>query len=67
MILLATSPGKGGAANVLATAVTSASYFGGIVKASLSVPNFYDNFDQQTDQITNDEIKEQMIQAINLL
>ena len=54
MILLATSPGKGGAANVLATAVTSASYFGGIVKASLSVPNFYDNFDQQTDQITND-------------
>jgi NAD(P)H-dependent FMN reductase len=44
-ILLATSPGPGGAANVLAAAKGSAPYFGLEVKADLSIAKFYDEFD----------------------
>ncbi|MBM7036128.1 NADPH-dependent FMN reductase [Vibrio ulleungensis] len=48
MVLFATSPGPGGAQNVLASAVQSAPYFGGNVLASLSIPSFFDNFSQGT-------------------
>ena len=48
MVLLATSPGPGGANTVLTAAVNSAPYFAGNVKASLSIPSFYDNFDVVT-------------------
>lgn len=65
MLLLATSPGPGGAASVLATAVGSAPYFAGNVKASLSVPNFFENFDIETQSLTNDNIKEKLLSAIN--
>jgi len=67
MVLLATSPGPGGAASVLAAATTSAPYFDGDVKASLSVPSFYDNFDVEQGRITNDEINEQLRSAVNSL
>jgi chromate reductase len=67
MILLATSPGPGGASSVLATAIASAPFFGGEVKASLSVPVFYDNFDIEQGRITNDVINEQLLTAINSL
>ena len=67
MVLLATSPGRGGASSVLASATTSAPYFDGVVKASLSVPSFYDNFDIQQGRITNDEINRQLHTAINSL
>ena len=46
-ILLATSPGPGGASSVLAAATGSAVYFAADLKGSLSVPSFYDNFDTQ--------------------
>ena len=59
MIMLATSPGKGGAKNVLAQAVTSAPYFGGVVKGSLSIANFYSEFDDQK-KVLNDEISEKL-------
>jgi len=48
LILLATSPGAGGASSVLNTAMTSAPFFSGNVKGSLSVPSFYDNFDLES-------------------
>lgn len=67
MILLATSPGPGGAATVLSTAVTSAPYFDGEVKASLSVPSFYDNFDSEQGRINNDEMNAQLLNAVNSL
>lgn len=67
MLLLATSPGPGGASSVLATATTSAPYFDGVVKASLSVPGFYDVYDAELGQIKNDEIKEQILTAVNSL
>jgi len=67
MVLLATSPGPGGASSVLAAATASAPYFDGVVKASLSVPGFYDNFDIEQGRITNDEINGQLLSAVNSL
>ena len=60
MVLLATSPGPGGANTVLTAAVNSAPYFAGNVKASLSIPSFYDNFDVDTWQLTNTELRQQL-------
>ncbi|WP_440874540.1 NADPH-dependent FMN reductase [Thalassotalea sp. PLHSN55] len=53
MVLLATSPGPGGANTVLTAATTSAPYFAGDVKGSLSIPSFYDNFDMEKQQLTD--------------
>ena len=67
MLLLATSPGPGGAGSVLAVATDSAPYFDGQVKASLSVPNFFDNFDVENTKLTNDELHQQLLNAVKLL
>lgn len=67
MVMLATSPGPGGAASVLATATTSAPFFDGDVKASLSVPNFYDNFDITRGRIINESINKKLRSALNSL
>lgn len=45
IVMLATSPGAGGAKNVLGLATNAAPHFSGEVIASLSVPKFYENFD----------------------
>ncbi len=62
-VYLATSPGPGGAKSVLAAAQGSASFFGGNVKAAVSVANFYDVFDVATGKVTNDEVAKQLQQA----
>ena len=67
MLLLATSPGPGGAASVLNAAVTSAPYFNGDVKASLSVPSFYDNFDIELGKLTNAKFNDKLQSAVALL
>ena len=67
MLLLSTSPGPGGASSVLAAAVDSAFYFAGDVKASLSIPNFFDNFDMASASLTNDDLQQQLVAAINKL
>ena len=59
MVLLSTSPGSMGAASVLASAIQSAPYFNGVVKASLSIPNFFDNFDSEKQVLTHQELNEQ--------
>ncbi|MEZ8099977.1 NADPH-dependent FMN reductase [Vibrio bivalvicida] len=64
VVYLATSPGPGGAQTVLAAATGSAPYFGAQVKASVSVPSFYDNFDLETGQFRNQDIAEQIKQAV---
>ncbi|MCJ2377292.1 NAD(P)H-dependent oxidoreductase [Vibrio sp. ZSDZ34] len=66
-VYLSTSPGPGGAATVLAAATNSAPYFGGNVKASVSVPSFYDNFDLDKGGIHNLAIQEQIQDAVSLL
>ena len=67
MVLLSTSPGARGGANVLATAVQSAPHFSGIVKSSLSIPSFYDNFDTDRQRITHTELNEQLIDVVSHL
>lgn len=67
LVLLATSPGPGGAKNVLASAVTSAPFFGGDVKAQFSLPNFYDNFDSETGRISNTDFDEQLKAAVSTI
>ncbi|MCE9844850.1 NAD(P)H-dependent oxidoreductase [Vibrio alginolyticus] len=64
VVYLATSPGPGGAQSVLAAATGSAQFFGADVKASLSVPSFYENFDVESGEAVNPEVAEQVKQAI---
>ncbi|MGB1263582.1 MAG: NADPH-dependent FMN reductase [Cognaticolwellia sp.] len=67
MLLLSTSPGPGGASSVLAAAENSAFYFAGDVKATLSVPNFFDNFDSKSVNLINDDLQQQLMAAIKHL
>ena len=65
MILLATSPGPSGAANVLKQATDSAPFFAADVKASLSVPSFYDHF--KDGKIINLDLNNQLVDAVKSL
>jgi NAD(P)H-dependent FMN reductase len=56
MVLLATSPGPGGAQSVLSGAVNSAPYFGMDIKGSLSVPSFFEKYDADNDIIVDQEL-----------
>jgi chromate reductase len=67
MVMLATSPGEGGGSRVLAAATTSAPYFAGDLKAGLSVPSFYDNFDVTLGQVINEDIQSQLVIAVTSL
>ncbi|WP_278381868.1 NADPH-dependent FMN reductase [Pseudoalteromonas distincta] len=67
MVLLATSPGSMGASSVLATAVQSAPYFDGVVKASLSIPSFFDNFDSEKQKLKHQELDEKLRDAVSHL
>ncbi|NKB23762.1 MAG: NADPH-dependent FMN reductase [Kiritimatiellae bacterium] len=67
LVLLATSPGPGGGSNVLAAANKSASFFHGNVKATLSIPSFYENFDMENKSLKNEEIQTQLTMALKEL
>lgn len=67
MILLATSPGKGGARNVLALAESAAPHFAGQVRASFSLPNFFKNFDSEVGAIKDSELDSSLRQALKKL
>lgn len=67
LVLLATSPGPRGASSVLSAAKASAPFFAGEVKASLSIPSFYENFDLESASIKNSEIKAKLVSAIQSL
>jgi chromate reductase len=67
MVMLSTSPGGRGASTVLAAATASAPHFDGHVKASLSVPKFFDNFDVETTSISNPEIQTSLETAVRSL
>jgi NAD(P)H-dependent FMN reductase len=63
-VLLATSPGPGGARRVLQVAKESAPIFGMDVQADLSIPRFYENFDMEYNLINDSEIKGQLELAL---
>ena len=67
MVLLATSPGARGGASVLAAAVNSAPFFDGEVKASMSLPSFYDNFDVEQGCVNNKKLQRQLATTVNTL
>jgi len=60
MVMLATSPGPGGAGNVLKSAVESSVYFDGKVVGKLSVPSFYDNFDSSTVTLSDETLRTEL-------
>lgn len=64
-VLMATSPGAGGGANVLKTAVESAPFFGMVVKGRVSVPAFQDNFDVAQGRLRKSELQAAMIEALH--
>jgi chromate reductase len=67
LVLLSTSPGARGGASVLAAATSSAPFFSGHVRASLSIPSFYENFDVERGMLKNEELKSKLIEAVNRL
>ena len=67
MVVMATSPGAGGAATVLEAATKSMPYFGAEVLGSFSLPSFYDNFDATTNEITNSELQSELKEVVKSL
>jgi len=67
MVLLSTSPGSRDGANVLAAARALSSRFAGEVKASVSIPGFYENFDMESKKLNNSELDEQLYRAVKSL
>ena len=67
LVLLSTSPGPGGARSVLSLAVESAHYFAGNVVASLSIPEFFKNFDSDAGLLTNDLLVMQLKDTLSHL
>jgi NAD(P)H-dependent FMN reductase len=63
MLLLATSPGARGGANVLEIASKRFPFQGADLKGSFSLPTFYENFDA-TNGIINPELKQQLLDII---
>lgn len=66
-IFLATSPGPGGAGSVLASAKSSARFFGVDLRATVSVANFYDVFDADIGHITEPDALARLTDAATAL
>lgn len=60
LLLLATSPGKGGGKNAIETAKISLPRYGGNIKETFSLPSFNDNFDVEAGKISNPEFDQQL-------
>ncbi|NHN36181.1 NAD(P)H-dependent oxidoreductase [Pseudomaricurvus alcaniphilus] len=67
IVMLSTSPGAGGARSVLSLAVESAHFFAGKVMASLSVPEFFKNFDQDKGVLTNQDMVRELEETLSTL
>lgn len=65
MVAIATSPGGGGARNVLAQAEASAPHFAADLKATLSIPKFYDVFDAEAGALTDESIHASLLEALS--
>jgi NAD(P)H-dependent FMN reductase len=66
-LLLATSPGPGGAANVLGAAAGSAPFFAMEVKGSMSVPSFYDAVDMQEQVFYDAALNQKLAEVVQQL
>lgn len=66
MLLLSTSPGGRGGATVMAAAEATFPRMGADLKATFSLPSFYDNFSDE-DGITNPGLARQLSEAVTKL
>ena len=66
-VVMGASPGPRGAANVLKLTQDTAPFFGMDIKASVSVPAFYEHFDVQSGKVTSDDITLEISQAVKQL
>ncbi len=64
MLLLATSPGRGGGKNVIETAKISLPRYGGNIITTFSLPQFNENFDIVSNRISNQEYDQQLRAAV---
>src|SRR5690606_34836231 len=64
MLLMATSPGGRGGASVLEIAKNSFPRYGANILATFSLPKFYENFDVESNSISNSELNNEIIQII---
>lgn len=59
-VMLATSPGDRGGAGVLAAATMTAPFFGCDLRGQLSIPGFYDAFDQEKGALASPDAVEEL-------
>ena len=64
MLLMATSDGKRGGATVLEIAKNAFPRYGADIKATFSLPSFYDNFDVEKGRISDAELDMQLKEII---
>lgn len=63
MLLMATSDGKRGGSSVLEFAAKTLPHYGAAIKATFSLPKYYDNFNEEKG-IINEELKQQLLTQI---
>jgi len=64
MLLMATSDGGRGGARVLEIAESAFPRYGAIIKATFSLPTFYDNFDLEQNKISNPDLDQQIKEIV---
>jgi chromate reductase len=67
VVMLSTSPGRRGGAGALEIALKTAPHFGADIRGSLSIPSFNDNFDRDSGQLTNAELKAKLVEVLGTL
>lgn len=67
MIILSTSPGGRGGQSVLDLALQQIPRFGGVIKGSLSIPSFGENFDTASGRLKNTELDQKLDSVVKLL
>lgn len=67
MVLLSTSPGRGGGKNVLNSAADAVPHFGAIVCGTFTLGSFRDNFDVETGRLINAEHRSELIAQLDRL
>lgn len=64
LLLMATSPGGRGGKRVLEIAEAAFPRYGGDIRATFSLPAFYENFDIENNKISNVEFDQQLKQIV---
>lgn len=67
MVLLSTSPGGRGGMSVMELALSQIPRFGGVIKASVSLPSFMENFDSAAGRVSDPELAAEMEATVKSL